>query len=260
VASFQAALGDRLLTAGRIDDAEPLLEEGVRMLQEEGEPSSDLYAAGIAAVALRHHDYDRAAQHLRASLDYHSRPPYRQPLGRAYRFIGIAELAFERGHPETAARLLGAAERVYVQVGEPERIAEVPGYPALSSRVESTLGADAAHALRREGARWSTPQTIDAAFAATWLEPVAAGQRPPRLVTASPDTDQFDGLTARERDILDHLAQGKTNEAIADALFISPRTVTTHVTRIYAKLGVTNRAEAVAFALAHGLTTPGAAA
>jgi DNA-binding CsgD family transcriptional regulator len=53
--------------------------------------------------------------------------------------------------------------------------------------------------------------------------------------------------------VLRLIALGKTNEAIADALFISPRTVTTHITRAYAKLEVTNRAEAVALALRAGL-------
>jgi len=56
-------------------------------------------------------------------------------------------------------------------------------------------------------------------------------------------------LTPRERDVLRLIAEGRTNDAIAEELFISPRTVTTHITRLYAKLGVANRAEAVNLAL-----------
>ncbi|MER5642553.1 response regulator transcription factor [Kitasatospora sp. NPDC002227] len=55
-------------------------------------------------------------------------------------------------------------------------------------------------------------------------------------------------LTARERDILAQLAQGLGNREIAQALFISEATVKTHLGRVYAKLGVDNRAAAVAAA------------
>ncbi|MGB3329525.1 MAG: LuxR C-terminal-related transcriptional regulator [Thermomicrobiales bacterium] len=264
VASFQASLGDGLLNRGRFDDARPFIEEGVRVLQEAGHASAALYVAAVAAIALHEGDYERAADNLRLSLDYHSRPPYRQPLGRAYRFIGIAELALERGHPEAAARLLGAAERIYDQIGGPGQIVDVFGYPALSDRVDAALGHTTAQDFRRDGRHWSTPEALQEAIAATWLEPASMLPPRPRQTSGSPAASirdaAFDGLTARERDILDHLAQGKTNEAIAETLFISPRTVTTHVTRIYAKLGVSNRAEAVAFAIAHGFTDRGAAA
>lgn len=55
-------------------------------------------------------------------------------------------------------------------------------------------------------------------------------------------------LTGRERDILRQLAQGLGNREIARALFISEATVKTHLSRIYAKLGVDTRAGAVAVA------------
>jgi DNA-binding CsgD family transcriptional regulator len=49
------------------------------------------------------------------------------------------------------------------------------------------------------------------------------------------------------------VAAGRSNPEIAGALFVSPRTVTTHLTHVFAKLGVEGRAEAVAFAVRHGL-------
>jgi DNA-binding NarL/FixJ family response regulator len=55
-------------------------------------------------------------------------------------------------------------------------------------------------------------------------------------------------LTAREHQILELLASGLAQGAIADRLHISPRTVATHIERILAKLGVRSRAEAVALA------------
>lgn len=49
------------------------------------------------------------------------------------------------------------------------------------------------------------------------------------------------------------VAAGRSNPEIAEALFLSRRTVTTHLTNIFAKLGVAGRAEAVALAVRHGL-------
>jgi DNA-binding NarL/FixJ family response regulator len=63
-------------------------------------------------------------------------------------------------------------------------------------------------------------------------------------------------LTARERQVLRLLAEGRTNDEIAAELVLSVRTVESHVASVYAKIGVegrTARAAATAFALAHGL-------
>jgi len=61
--------------------------------------------------------------------------------------------------------------------------------------------------------------------------------------------DDIHGLSAREREVLDLLAGGSDQDAIAEALFISPKTVATHIQRILTKLGVHSRAQAVALAL-----------
>ena len=61
------------------------------------------------------------------------------------------------------------------------------------------------------------------------------------------------GLSPRELEVLQQIVAGRSNAEIADALFISPRTASTHVSHLYAKLGVASRAEAVAFALRNGL-------
>jgi len=59
-------------------------------------------------------------------------------------------------------------------------------------------------------------------------------------------------LTGREREILDLLAHGRNQDEIANALYIAPKTVATHIQRVLTKLGVHSRAQAVAFALRHG--------
>lgn len=61
------------------------------------------------------------------------------------------------------------------------------------------------------------------------------------------------GLTEREVEILQYMALGKTNQDIADELFLSERTVRTHVTNILAKLGLSNRTQAVLYALREGI-------
>lgn len=60
-------------------------------------------------------------------------------------------------------------------------------------------------------------------------------------------------LTAREREVLRLIAEGRSNREIAETLFISPRTVTTHTTGLFAKLDVGSRTAAVAVARRLGL-------
>jgi DNA-binding NarL/FixJ family response regulator len=74
---------------------------------------------------------------------------------------------------------------------------------------------------------------------------VKAATRPPK-----PGHD----LTKRESEILGLIVKGMNNREIADHLTISQSTVKNHVTSIFMKLGVTNRAEAVALAVHHQLT------
>ena len=65
-------------------------------------------------------------------------------------------------------------------------------------------------------------------------------------------------LTARERDILGLIAQGQTNATIAGRLFVSPHTVRNHITHIFAKLQVADRAQAIIRAREAGLGRDGA--
>jgi DNA-binding NarL/FixJ family response regulator len=75
-----------------------------------------------------------------------------------------------------------------------------------------------------------------------------------RLASASfPDSDRPAGLTAREAEVLRLVAQGWTSRQVASHLSLSPRTVSQHLRSIYNKLGVSTRAAATRFAVAHDI-------
>ena len=61
------------------------------------------------------------------------------------------------------------------------------------------------------------------------------------------------GLTAREVEVLRLVAQGLTNEQVAKQLVISPRTVNSHLTSIFSKIGVSSRGAATRYAIEHNL-------
>ena len=90
----------------------------------------------------------------------------------------------------------------------------------------------------------------------TYLDP-AVQRRLIELATepaaaAKPATDGEDDLTAREVEVLTLIARGLSNAEIAAALVVSGATVKTHINRIFAKTGVRDRAQAVAYAYRTG--------
>lgn len=137
------------------------------------------------------------------------------------------------------------------------RITEVQ--PAVAVLVLTMLADDdSLFAALRAGARGYLLKEASRADIIRALESVAAGQAvldptvAPRVLSSltaaatAPDQRAFPHLTEREREVLDLLARGLTNPAIAGRLFLSEKTVRNHVSNVFAKLHVTDRAAAVA--------------
>ena len=102
---------------------------------------------------------------------------------------------------------------------------------------------------QRLGARPLRDRVIDLAQRTHTTLDIADGSPTTGPLTSGPLTR----LTARELEVLRHVVAGESNDEIAQALFISPRTASVHVSRILAKLEVTSRAKAAALAYEHGL-------
>ena len=97
-------------------------------------------------------------------------------------------------------------------------------------------------------------EMVDAGFAVApgdWLRPAPAALTSPRLDDAEELHES--NLTDREQDVLDLLAEGLSNQRIADRLGISPHTVKFHIASIYDKLDARTRTQAVRHALDRGL-------
>ena len=96
---------------------------------------------------------------------------------------------------------------------------------------------------------------IDATHGCAHLDRRQCGhaQRGAALENGAPGDGPVEPLTTREREVLDLIARGHSNRRIAEALYLSPRTVERHIANLYLKLDVHTKAEATAWALVHGL-------
>src|SRR5258708_7935018 len=92
---------------------------------------------------------------------------------------------------------------------------------------------------------------IDPAVQHHLLDAIAASQTSRR---PDPTSHLPDGLTAREAEVLSLIAEGLSNSEIAERLVVNETTIKSHINHLFAKTGVRDRAQAVAYAYRHGLT------
>lgn len=132
----------------------------------------------------------------------------------------------------------------------------------VDSAVYAALRAGASGFLLKDTEPDQLIQAVHAvAHGEAWLDPPVA-RRLLADFAAQPDLSlpvpaTLDQLTARERDVLTLIAHGLSNEEITRHLVVGMTTVKTHVSRIFMKLGLHDRAQAVALAYQSGLVRPG---
>jgi DNA-binding CsgD family transcriptional regulator len=179
-----------------------------------------------------------------------------RPVERAGLAIARADAARATGAEDPA--LYAAAADAWTAIGRP--------YPAADARwreAEALLATgDREGATARAAEALAEAQRIGAIWLASEVEGFAArarlrlddGADEPEEAAAdgTPDDDPF-GLTARERQVLELLASGRTNREIGQTLFMAEKTASVHVSRILAKLDVRTRTEAAAVAHRLGL-------
>ena len=168
-----------------------------------------------------------------------------QALGEPLHFVGallgVARIALVGNDPERAARLLGALDALYQSTGVVPPADVQAEYARIAQGARRALGEAACAEAEAFGHGLSLDRVVDEALC------VQLGRERP--VPLSP----IRRLSVRELDVLRLIADDYTDRQIAEALSISPRTVSTHVTNILGKLGVEHRAGAAAVALRHGL-------
>ena len=228
----QPGLALMRLAQGRTDSALLALR---RALEEPGAPHlrTRLWPA-LLEVALAAGDLVCAGE-ASARLDDAAASAPDAAFLRAAAAAARGRLALHRGAPQEALGALRAALEGFRATGSPWdtarcRVAIADACDALGDQDTARLERDAARAT----------------FAS---------------LGAQPELDRLDqvsrterhGLTGREAEVLRLVASGATNRGIADQLVLSEKTVARHLANIFAKLDVTNRSAATAWAHQHGL-------
>jgi len=263
-------LGMIALIGQDLEQAAAWFQEGVRYADDVNDSYTQAcLALGEGVLEVRHGRLAPACEALDSSLKVFRQMGSRRMLADVV--DAIAEVAMLVGEPERAVQLLGATAEMRHQ----DRIAVMARssrwLEALMARLRQQLGNKAYEEQVEHGRRFGFEKAVEEALAFAQhviatpdLHQVRADQGTGAEVEspsggaapASAEGRDFN-LTPRERQVLTLLARGYSDKAIAEALFISPRTAMTHVANILGKLGVNRRGAASTVAIRHGLIKPG---
>ncbi|HUG61159.1 MAG TPA: response regulator transcription factor, partial [Methylomirabilota bacterium] len=234
-------LGDLALVRQDINEAERRYREALALFAELGNEWGQASALkDLGQLAYRRGDFPLAASAWRESLHLNWRQ--HQPWHVEGRIESLAVVAAAIGDHGRAARLLGATAALSEVLGTPLPPRRRTALDPIVAVIRAELGDGFA-------AEWAAGRamTIDEAVAeALLVVPVASA-------TPAFDPARAAGLSARERDVLRLIADGRSNQAIAEAVFLSRGTVTKHVEHILNKLGVDSRVAAAAWAIRNGV-------
>jgi DNA-binding CsgD family transcriptional regulator len=239
------SFGDTANVQGDLDQATERLEHSIAINRETGWGWVLTDAlGGLGAVNFQRGDFKTAGKNYLEGLEVAAKAGY-VPHTVSILF-GLAAVAAAVGQPERAARILGAAEALRIKFGR----VVYPRDRAVLERCETLLGAQLEESqlesLRQDGASLSQGDLFAEARAIYTTRDLAEAKA--HVEAAYPF-----GLTRRETEVLRLITEGMTDSEIAVRLFISRRTVTTHTSSIFGKLGVSGRAEAAAMAVRRDL-------
>ncbi len=235
-----ANLGDLAVLQGNPVQATRMAEEALALWREQGYLWGIAQALGTqaAAASMRGEPARAAGLFGDALAQWMACSDLR---GIAGTLAGVAGVSAERGDLTEAARMLGAAWGLADAVGV-QFLAHHLYAERVLAAVRTKLGDVAFLPEWETGRMWSMDEAIAAAGAI-----VAARDHDGKEARAG------HGLTARELETLRLLAAGRTDREIAAALYVSPRTVQSHVASVFDKLRVGSRAEAAVIAARMGL-------
>jgi DNA-binding CsgD family transcriptional regulator len=246
------------LSQGNALLARSLVEESIALCREMGLPVGGRWVLGpevVSKVAAEHVVKRAAAQGDHATARAHleegiilARELGAQLAMAAY-LDGLASIVAIQGALTWAARFWGAAQSLREASGlqlVPDLYTGLVHEQAIPT-ARSRLGEETFATAWAEG-RGMTPEQALAVHTPMG-EPISGG--PGSAPSAKLPPIYPDGLTTREVEVLRLVAQGLTNEQVAEQLVISPRTVNTHLTSIYGKIGVSTRSAATHYAIKH---------